>query len=116
MRDPKNLKQQIRQRSPLTEATLKVAHVRIHDEDPDPFVLGLKLWCEEAVISRVQFRSLRDILRMLEPHPIISKLPDSYQSLRGRVADWLPHLSLRQTILDLNSQQLAWYLRELRVY
>lgn len=33
-----------------------------------------------------------------------------------RVAGWLPQLSLRQTILDLNPQQLAWDLRELRVY
>ena len=80
MRDPE-IKQHIRQRSLLTEATLKAPHVCIHDEDPDPFVLALGLWCEEAGISRVQFRSLREILRMLEPHPIISKLQQATQYL-----------------------------------
>jgi hypothetical protein len=80
---------------------------RIRDEEPNTFVLAMGLWCEEAGISRAQYKSLRQILRMLEPHPSLSKMPQSLQPLRRRVYGHLPQLGLRRAQIALNPEKMA---------
>ena len=75
-------------------------------EDPDPFVLALGLWCEESGISRQQYTSLRQILKLLEPHPSLSRLPDGYAGLR-RTKGYLPQLPLRRALVSLAPEKLA---------
>jgi hypothetical protein len=79
---------------------------RVRDEDSDPFMLALGLWCEEAGISRTQYSSLREILRMLEPHSILNRLSKNYASLRRKTKGWLPQLQLRRALLSLNVSKM----------
>ena len=78
-----------------------LSQVRIHDENPQPFNIALDLWCEEAEIFRAQYTSLREILRMLEPHPILSRLSVNYSILRRRTQGHLPQLPLRRSLISL---------------
>ncbi|KAL9036395.1 MAG: hypothetical protein Q9180_004325 [Flavoplaca navasiana] len=93
-------------RRPSNDASELLPQYRIHDEDPHPFLLALGLWCEEAGVSRKQYSSLREILRMLEPHPILSRLPTGYAPLRRRTKGWLPQLQLRRAHLPLIPNKL----------
>ncbi|KAL9035756.1 MAG: hypothetical protein Q9180_004684 [Flavoplaca navasiana] len=79
---------------------------RVTDEDPDLFVLAIGLWCEEVGISRSQYSSLREILRMLEPHKILQRLPNGYAALRRRTRGWLPQMQLRRALLPLHAPKL----------
>ncbi|KAN0075598.1 hypothetical protein V8E54_006868 [Elaphomyces granulatus] len=63
---------------------------RIRDEEPNAFVLAMGLWCEEA-----------------EPHPSLSKMPQSLQPLRRRVYGHLPQLGLRRAQIALNPEKMA---------
>ena len=81
-------------------------HPRVRDEDPDPFMLALGLWCGEAGISRTQYSSLREILRILEPHPLLERLPTNYAPLQRKTKGWLPQLQLRRALLSLNTNKM----------
>ena len=94
-------------RRPSQDMSEALPHPRVQDEDPDPFMLALGLWCEEAGISRTQYSSLREILRMLEPHPALNRLPTSYAPLRRRTRGWLPQIQLRRALLSLNVNKMA---------
>lgn len=65
------------------------------------FVLALGLFCEDAGISRKHWRSLREILRMLEPHPEISQLPESVSTLKLWAREQLPLLPMRSKKIPL---------------
>ena len=80
---------------------------RVMDENLDSFMLAFGLWCEECGISRKQYTSLREILRMLEFHSTIGRLSNSYVSLRRRTKGWLSQLSMRRALLFLNVAKLS---------
>ena len=94
-------------RRPSDDMSEPLPHIRIHDEDPEPFSIALGLWCEENGVNRTQYSSLREILRLLEPHPLISRLPSSYASLRRRTKGHLPQLGLRRALLGLAPEKLS---------
>ena len=93
-------------RRPSQDLSEALPHPRVRDEDPDAFILALGLWCEESGISRTQYSGLREILRMLEPHPMLNRLPANFAPLRRRTKGWLPQLQLRRAMLPLNASKL----------
>ena len=93
-------------RRPSDDQSVILPQSRIYDEEPRPFNLALGLWCKETGISRVQYTSLREILRMLEPHPILNGLPKNYSVLRRRTKGQLPQLPLRQALLSLVPEKM----------
>lgn len=72
------------------DTSKKLSQQRIRDKEPDLFLLALGLWCEEAGISRSQYSNLREILAMLEPHSMLSRLPKNYRPLRRRTKGHIP--------------------------
>ena len=104
---PSMLPPQSRRQSHPEDKSEALPQPRVTDEDPHPFLLALGLWCEEAGISRTHYTSLREILRMLEPHPTLSRLPNHLAPLRRRTKGWLPQLQLRRALLPLNVQKMA---------
>ncbi len=79
---------------------------RIKDENSVFFVIALSLWCQEVSISRAQYKSLREILRMLKSHDILRRLSETYASLRRQVTDHLSQLLLRRKLLSLTPEKL----------
>ena len=84
----------------------ELPHQQVQDKDPEPFTLALSLWYEEADISRTQYSSLREILRMLEPNPILNRLLNSYAPLQRKTKGWLPQLQLRRDLLSLTASKM----------
>jgi len=58
-------------------------------------------------VSRAQYKSLREILRMLKSHDILHRLPETYASLRHQVTDHLSQLILRRKLLSLTPEKLV---------
>lgn len=77
-------------RRPSEDTLEKLSQQRIRDKEPDLFLLALGLWCNEAGISRSQYSSLREILAMLEPHSMLSRLPKNYGPLQRRTKEHIP--------------------------
>lgn len=89
----------------LPDTSEPVPHKRsIHTRSD--FVLAIALFCEENGISRKVFTALREILRMLEPHPEISKLPESVSTLKTWAKEQLPLLPMRRKNIPLLSEKL----------
>ena len=80
---------------------------RVMNENFDPFMLALELWCEKCDIFRKQYTSLKKILKMLKFHSTIDRLSNSYASLRRRTKKWLSQLSIRRALLFLNAAKLS---------
>jgi len=82
-----------------------VPHKRsIHSRSP--FILAMGLFCEDAGISRKDWRSLCEILRMLESHPEISQLPESVGTLKTWAKEQLPLLPMREKKIPLIPEKL----------
>lgn len=62
------------------------------------------LWCED--VSASKYASLRQILKMLEPHKEISILPESVSTLKGWARSQMPLLPLRQKTIPLKVEKL----------
>ena len=88
------------------DASDPIPHTRVEDLNPNKFKLALGLWCEQVGISRPQYTSLREILRMLEPNPDISRLPETLSTLRRHTRGQLPLLPMRKQSIRLNPAQL----------
>ena len=84
-----------------------VSRPRIHSEVLSAFVLAIGLWCIEAGISRKLYEGLRQILKLLEPHPLLKDLPQTFQPLQRRVYGHIPQIPLRKALIPLNSDKLA---------
>jgi hypothetical protein len=84
-----------------------VPHTRIIDLEPSKFKFALGLWCNHVGISRTQYSSLREILRMLEPNAEVSRLPESLTTLKRHTKGQLPLLSLRKKAIPLIPEKLA---------
>ena len=93
-------------RRPSDDPSEALPQPRIRDEDPNPFLLALGLWCEEAGISRTQYSALREILRMLEPHPLLQSLTSRYATLQNRTKGQLPQLPLRRVLIPLTPNKM----------
>lgn len=71
------------------------------------FILAMKLWAEDAGLSRKAYDALREVLRLLEPHEEISKLPESVTTLRKWARASMPLLPLREKKIPLLPAKLA---------
>jgi hypothetical protein len=58
-----------------------VEHLRTKTTDPSHFHTTLGLWCQEAGISRPQYASLLEILRMADLQKEVHKLPSCLSSI-----------------------------------
>lgn len=68
------------------------------------FIFAMGLWCED--VSASKYASLRQILRMLEPHKEISVLPESVSTLKNWAKSQMPLLPLRQKTIPLKVEKL----------
>lgn len=64
------------------------------------------LWCIEHGISRTQYKSLRDIMRMV-PHDTIGELPETLQTLQRRTKGHMPLLAMRKQPVKLATHKLS---------
>lgn len=81
-----------------------------HERSKTPrskFILAMGLWAEDAGLSRAHWNSLREVLRLLEPHDEISKLPESITTIRKWARADMPLLPLREKKIPLLSAKLA---------
>jgi hypothetical protein len=53
-----------------------VHHIQMNNQLND-FELGLGLWCEKYGVTRPQYQGLRQLLKILGPHPLVDHLPTS---------------------------------------
>ena len=83
----------------------EIPHRRSHDPNPSQFTVALGLWCEEAGISRVQYTSLLEILRMPELPQKVPSLPKSLSTLKKQTSAILPLLSMRKQSIPLQHAQ-----------
>ena len=74
----------------------EIPHRRSHDPSRSRFTVALGLWCEEAGISRVQYTSLLEILRMPELPQKVPSLLKSLSTLKKQTSAILPPLSMRK--------------------
>ena len=84
-----------------------VEHLRAKTTDPTRFRIALGLWCQEAGISRPQYTSLLEILRMPELQQEVSKLPSCLSTLKRQTTAQLPLLPMRKKSIPLEAEQLA---------
>jgi len=94
-------------RHPLAEDTsLPILHSRIYEE-PNKFEMALGLWCEDVGVSREQYKSLREILLLLQQDPTAAgKLPKSIKTLKRHVNGQLPLLPMRKKEIPLLDDKL----------
>jgi len=84
-----------------------VEHVRTKTTDPSRFRIALGLWCQETGISRPQYASLLEILRMPELPQEVHKLPSCLSTLKRQTTAQLPLLLMRKKSISLQSEQLG---------
>jgi hypothetical protein len=70
------------------------------------FELGFGLWCEKYGVTRPQYHGIRQLLKILGPHPLIDHLPTSLDVLKKRVKKRLPLMSLQQRSVPLLAEKL----------
>jgi hypothetical protein len=84
-----------------------VEQVRAKTSDPSRFHIALGLWCQEAGISRPQYASLLEILRMPELQHEVRRLPSCLSTLKRQTTAQLPLLAMRKKSMPLQSEQLG---------
>jgi len=85
-----------------------IPHERITDMVPQKFELALGMWCEETGVSRQQYASLQEILRMLEPHVHLGdNLPNTLSTLQRHTRGLLPALKMRKKTIPLIPEKQA---------
>ena len=87
------------------EPSEQIPHRRSADANPSRFTVALGLWCEEAGISRVQYTSLLEILRMPELPQKVPTLPKCLSTLKKQTAATLPLLAMRKRSIPLQHTQ-----------
>lgn len=77
--------------------------------DPTKFCLALGIWCEGTGISRLQYRSLLEILSMdgIDLKEEVRKLPAGLSTLKKQAKSQLPLLTLRTKVIPLIPEQLS---------
>ena len=95
-----------RRSSAFENDSISIPHERSYFE-PFKFELALELWCEDIGISRTQYNSLRNILRMLESHSELNKLSESYVTLKNHINRQLSLLQMRKKIISLRSEKMT---------
>lgn len=68
--------------------------------------MAMGLWCIESGVSRTQYKSLRDILRMVL-HNAIRELPETLQTLQRRTKGHIPILPMRKQPVKLALHKLS---------
>lgn len=81
---------------------------------PGAFELAMGLWCIESGVSRTQYKSLRDILRMV-PHDTVRTLPETLQTLQRRTKGHMPILPMRKQPVKLAPHKLSTETAERRI-
>lgn len=90
----------------LEDTSIPIPHER--SETPcSKFILAMGLWAKDCGVSRRQYESLREVLRLFEPHDKISKLPESVTTLRKWTKADTPLLPLREKKIPLLPAKLA---------
>jgi hypothetical protein len=90
----------------VEDTSTAIPHPRIFAE-PDKFEMALGLWCENIGVSREQYKSLREILLLLQQDPTMaSNLPKSLKTLKRHVNGQLPLLAMRKKDIALSDEKL----------
>lgn len=89
------------------DTSIPVPHKRL-TSPISKFIFAMGLWCEDAGISVSNYASLRQILKMLEPHKEISVLPENVGILKGWAKAQMPLLPLRQKPIPLKLEKLPF--------
>lgn len=92
-------------RSSVPDISEEVPHQRVRFENSE-FNMALGLWCEQVGVSRSQFTSLREILRILEPNDHLKSLPNSLTTLKRRTKGQLPLLPMRKKNIPLRAEKI----------
>ena len=83
-----------------------IHHIQNKDRPPKDFELGFGLWCEKYGVPRPQYEGLRQLLKLLGPHPLLDHLPECVDTLKQHVKDRLPLLPLRKRSIPLLAEKL----------
>jgi hypothetical protein len=83
-----------------------IHHIQNKDCPLNDFELGFGLWCEKYGASRPQYEGLRQLLKLLGPHPLLDHLPECVDTLKQHVKDRLPLLPLRKRLIPLLAEKL----------
>ena len=83
-----------------------IHHIQNKDCPLNDFELGFGLWCEKYGASRPQYEGLRQLLKLLGPHPLLDHLPECVDTLKQHVKDRLPLLPLRKRSIPLLAEKL----------
>lgn len=68
--------------------------------------MAMGLWCIEHGVSRTQYKSLRDILRMV-PDETVQVLPEALQTLQRRTPGHMQILPMRKQSVKLAPHKLS---------
>ena len=93
---------------PMFPNSEAVPHKRRDPREINDFVFATGLLCNAHGISRKQYESLRQILRLLRPD--VSKLdalPETVGTLKKHVRQTLPLLEVRREAIALNHEKLS---------
>jgi hypothetical protein len=91
----------------LNDTSTLVVHRRFYDINPSKFKVGLGLWCEKAGISRTDFASLRELLKLVGSPAEMAKIPETVTTLKQQVKGMLPLLNMRYQSIPLIPEKLA---------
>lgn len=90
------------------DASEPIDHPRHKEVDPNrsKFKFAIGLYSELTGMSRSHYNIFREIMRMPEPRPDISRLPDTLATLKKHTKGQLPLLPLRKKSIRLHAAKL----------
>ncbi|KAN0117108.1 hypothetical protein V8E51_003085 [Hyaloscypha variabilis] len=99
-------------RRPSTVPTLSeeddsepVSHART-EENIDPLLFALGIWCERNSISRSQYSSLLEVLNLVKDVTVFETLPKTIEALNKRAVSHLPLLAQRRKEISVIAEKL----------
>lgn len=89
------------------DPSLVIPHRRSTEPHPSRFATALGLWCEEAAISRTQYKSLLELLRIPigNIHNELDNLPSCVSTLKKQAKSRLPLLRMRSKMIPLKAEK-----------